>query len=60
LFTAPNPTCLKYALSKQGLCSANLRLPLVPLDEQQKQVLEKVLASSPLDAVDAKVSVSVA
>jgi 4-hydroxy-tetrahydrodipicolinate synthase len=59
LFAAPNPTCLKYALAKQGLCSPYLRPPLVPLDEQQKAAFEKVLEISPLDALDVKVSVSV-
>lgn len=43
LFAAPNPTCTKYALSKMGLCKENLRLPLVPLDAQQKAALDKVL-----------------
>ncbi len=42
LFAAPNPTCTKYALSKMGLCKENLRLPLVPLDAQQKAALDKV------------------
>ncbi|MCC6980503.1 MAG: 4-hydroxy-tetrahydrodipicolinate synthase [Candidatus Melainabacteria bacterium] len=43
LFAAPNPTCTKYALSKMGLCKENLRLPLVPLDAQQKAALDKVI-----------------
>lgn len=43
LFAAPNPTCVKYALSKMGLCKENLRLPLIPLDAQQKATLDKVL-----------------
>lgn len=43
LFAAPNPTCVKYALSKMGLCKENLRLPLVPLDAQQRATLDKVL-----------------
>lgn len=43
LFAAPNPTCTKYALSKMGLCRENLRLPLVPLDAQQKAALDKVI-----------------
>jgi len=45
LFAAPNPTCVKYALSKMGLCKENLRLPLVPLDAQQKETLDKVLGT---------------
>lgn len=43
LFTAPNPTCVKYALSRAGLCSAKLRLPLVELDSTQKKVLDDLI-----------------
>jgi 4-hydroxy-tetrahydrodipicolinate synthase len=43
IFAAPNPTCVKYALSKMGLCSEHLRLPLVPLDSAQKQTMDKLL-----------------
>lgn len=46
LFAAPNPTCVKYALSKMGICKENLRLPLVPLDAQQKAALDKLLEQS--------------
>jgi len=59
LFAAPNPTCLKYALAKQGLCGPYLRPPMVPLDEQQRAAFEKVLEITPLDALDSKVSVGV-
>lgn len=44
LFAAPNPTCVKYVLSRMGICSENLRLPLVPLSAQQKEVLDKIAA----------------
>jgi 4-hydroxy-tetrahydrodipicolinate synthase len=43
LFAAPNPTCVKYGLSKLGLCEEHLRLPLVPLNSDQKQVMDKLL-----------------
>ncbi len=43
LFAAPNPTCVKYALSKLGLCQEHLRLPLVPLSDEQKQVMNKLM-----------------
>src|SRR5262249_41571942 len=43
LFTAPNPTCVKYALSKLGLRKENLRLPLVALDEVQKAAMNDLL-----------------
>lgn len=44
LFRAPNPTCVKYALSTMGLCKENLRLPLIPLDKSQKAELDAVLS----------------
>jgi 4-hydroxy-tetrahydrodipicolinate synthase len=45
LFTAPNPTCVKYALSLLGLCKPHLRLPLVPLNPAQQEALDSVLRS---------------
>ena len=44
LFTAPNPTCVKYAMSKLGLCQPTLRLPLVQLNSAQRDALDKVLS----------------
>ncbi len=46
LFAAPNPTCVKYALSKLGLCTENLRLPLVPLDSLQRAALDNILTQA--------------
>jgi len=43
LFTAPNPTCIKFALSQLGLCKPHLRLPLVPLAGSQKEAMEALL-----------------
>lgn len=43
LFTAPNPTCVKYALSQLGICKPNLRLPLVPLSDAQKKAMDELL-----------------
>lgn len=43
LFAAPNPTCVKYALSRLGLCKPNLRLPLVPLSDAQKKAMDDLL-----------------
>jgi 4-hydroxy-tetrahydrodipicolinate synthase len=43
LFTAPNPTCVKYALAKMGLCSPHLRLPLVALDKTQQAAMDTLL-----------------
>lgn len=43
LFTAPNPTCVKYALSRLGICGEELRLPLVSLSETQKKAMDELL-----------------
>jgi 4-hydroxy-tetrahydrodipicolinate synthase len=43
LFTAPNPTCVKYALGKMGICRPHLRLPLVPLGKQQQEAMDKLI-----------------
>lgn len=49
LFQAPNPTCVKYALAKLGLCTEHLRLPLVPLDSSQRQAMDSLIDSYKLD-----------
>jgi len=43
LFAAPSPTCTKYGLSRLGICSEFLRLPLVPLESAQRAVMDNVL-----------------
>ena len=43
LFTEPNPTCVKEALNMIGLCSAELREPLVALSPEQRTNLEKIV-----------------
>jgi len=43
IFTAPNPTCIKYALSTMGICKPHLRLPLVPLSGQTKENMDRLL-----------------
>lgn len=43
LFAAPNPVCVKYALSKLGLCKEHVRLPLVPLTDAEKEILKQIL-----------------
>ena len=43
LFIAPNPTCLKYAMSKLGFCKPNLRLPLIPLSNAQQAIIDQIL-----------------
>lgn len=43
-----NPTPIKTALAERGLCQAEFRLPLVPLDEAQRATLLRLLAEHPL------------
>ena len=43
LFLAPNPTCLKYVLSRMGLTTSILRLPLVPLSDEQKHKVDSIM-----------------
>jgi 4-hydroxy-tetrahydrodipicolinate synthase len=43
LFIAPNPTCVKYLLGRQGLINDSLRLPLVPLSAAQKASMDLLL-----------------
>ena len=49
IFAAPNPTCLKYALSTIGLCKNVLRAPLIPLNASEQAKLDGILKSSPVD-----------
>ncbi len=43
LFKAPNPTCIKAALEIKGICKADLRLPLVKLNERQLSELKEIM-----------------
>lgn len=43
LFMAPNPVPVKTALNLMGIPVGGVRLPLVPLDENQRQQLAKLL-----------------
>ncbi|MFB3162297.1 4-hydroxy-tetrahydrodipicolinate synthase [Neobacillus sp. 179-J 1A1 HS] len=43
LFMAPNPTPVKAALNMQGVQVGDVRLPMVPLNEDEKSALQKVL-----------------
>jgi 4-hydroxy-tetrahydrodipicolinate synthase len=43
LFAAPNPTCTKYGLSRLGICSEHLRLPLIPLEPTERAAMDDVL-----------------
>jgi 4-hydroxy-tetrahydrodipicolinate synthase len=43
-FAAPNPVPVKFGLSQRGVISERVRLPLVPLDEGQRERLGPLLA----------------
>jgi 4-hydroxy-tetrahydrodipicolinate synthase len=57
LFAAPSPTCLKYALERTGLCKGVLRLPLIPLNADEKKKLEAIMDKSPIDVPQPALSV---
>jgi len=48
LFCAPNPAPTKYALSKLGMCTPDLRLPLTPLDDAAKARVDAAMAHAGL------------
>lgn len=43
LFVESNPGPVKYAVSRLGLCGAEMRLPLVPVTDSTKQAVDAVL-----------------
>ncbi|MGE0023503.1 MAG: 4-hydroxy-tetrahydrodipicolinate synthase [Hyphomicrobium sp.] len=44
LFVETNPGPVKYAASRLGICSAEMRLPLVPVTDAGKKVVDAALA----------------
>lgn len=48
LFIDPNPAGVKYAASKLGLCTSEARLPMVPLSDNVKPVVDAALAHAGL------------
>lgn len=48
IFIEPNPTGVKYAAERLGLCGSELRLPLVPIVDSTKQVIDAALAHAGL------------
>ncbi len=44
MFVETNPGPVKYAVSKLGFCSAEARLPMVPVSEQTKAVVDAAMA----------------
>ena len=45
-FYETNPTCVKYIMSRLGLCNENVRLPLGPLSPETKKKIDAVLAAT--------------
>jgi 4-hydroxy-tetrahydrodipicolinate synthase len=43
IFLEPSPAGIKYAMSKRGLCSEELRLPLSQVSEETKFLIDKAL-----------------
>lgn len=43
LFVETNPGPVKYAVSRMGLCSAEARLPMVPVSDATKKLIDTVL-----------------
>lgn len=41
-----NPQCIKYAMSKVGLCNANLRLPLMEPSIETKEAIDFAMSNS--------------
>lgn len=50
LFTAPNPAPVKAALNINGVNVGGLRLPLLPLSDEEKSALQAVLPASKITA----------
>ncbi len=44
MFVETNPGPVKYAVSRLGICSAEMRLPMVPISEASKKAIDAVLA----------------
>lgn len=52
MFCETNPAPAKYAVSRLGICTADMRLPMVPLSEQSKKAIDAVLLD--LGLIEAK------
>jgi 4-hydroxy-tetrahydrodipicolinate synthase len=48
LFVESNPVPVKYAASRLGLCKSDVRLPLAPLAEASRRVVDEALARAGL------------
>ena len=52
LFVETNPGPVKYAVSRLGLCTPDMRLPMVPVSDATKKAVDEVLLQ--LGLLDAK------
>lgn len=52
LFVETNPGPVKYAVSRLGLCTPEMRLPMVPISDESKSAVDRVLDQ--LGLIDAK------
>lgn len=50
LFAETNPSPIKYAMSKVGLCENQMRLPLAPVTKETEKVIDSALAADFLKA----------
>lgn len=44
MFVETNPAPVKYAMSRLGLCTGDMRLPMVPLSDKSKAMVDQALA----------------
>lgn len=51
LFVESNPVPVKYAASKLGLCSGEIRMPLAPIGETSRERVDAAIAAVGLNAV---------
>ncbi|WP_257350356.1 4-hydroxy-tetrahydrodipicolinate synthase [Pseudalkalibacillus decolorationis] len=51
LFAAPNPSPVKSALNMKGLNVGDVRLPLIPLNNEEKRILQRALQPSNIESV---------
>ncbi|GHT39701.1 4-hydroxy-tetrahydrodipicolinate synthase [Bacteroidia bacterium] len=45
-FYETNPTCVKYIMSRLGICNENVRLPLGPISQETRKKIDAVLSAT--------------
>jgi 4-hydroxy-tetrahydrodipicolinate synthase len=48
MFKETNPTPIKYAMSKMGLCTSEMRLPLAEAEEETRKLIDRMLKDTGL------------